>query len=291
MRRRGERLEPDSPDRRVRSLPSPLHPCSGLFHLESVPLITTAIRSLAAYVLVSAYVIVVGPIGMLLALTFRWKNLLYVLGHLGVRLGFFFSGIRYTVTGRDLIPPDRAVVFCSNHQSNIDPPVLFHALHPRMHILYKHELDAIPILARAFRVGGFIPIDRRHKESAMRSIDAGAQSIRSGNSFLIFPEGTRSRTGALLPFKKGGFIMAIKAQAPVVPVAIQGGRAAMQRGTWRIQPVTATVRVGPPIETAGLTLQQRDELIERVHKAIEALLRGEAPSAVDTSGEITQRRA
>ena len=78
-------------------------------------------------------------------------------------------------------------------------------------------------------MGGFIPIDRRNKEAAMRSIEAGAQSIRSGNSFLIFPEGTRSRTDELLPFKKGGFIMAIKAQAPIVPVAIQGGRAAMRR--------------------------------------------------------------
>ena len=117
--------------------------------------------------------------------------------------------------------------------------MLFDALHPRMHILYKHEIDAIPILARAFRLGGFIPIDRRNKEAAMRSIEAGARSIRAGNSFLIFPEGTRSKTEALLPFKKGGFIMAIKAQAPVVPVAIQGGRAAMQRGSWLIRPVTA----------------------------------------------------
>ena len=85
----------------------------------------------------------------------------------------------------------------------------------------------------------------------MRSIEAGAASIRSGNSFLIFPEGTRSRTDELLPFKKGGFIMAIKAQAPIVPVAIQGGRAAMQRGSAIIRPVTVSLRVGEPIETAG----------------------------------------
>ena len=102
------------------------------------------------------------------------------------------------------MPLGRAAVYCSNHQSNVDPPVLFDALHPRMHILYKHEIDKIPILARAFRFGGFIPVDRRNKEAAMRSIEAGAQSIRAGNSFLIFPEGTRSRTGDLLPFKKGG---------------------------------------------------------------------------------------
>ncbi len=141
--------------------------------------------------------------------------------------------------------------------------MLFDALHPRMHILYKHEIDQIPILARAFRLGGFIPIDRRNKESAMRSIEAGATSIRSGNSFLIFPEGTRSKTDALLPFKKGGFIMAIKAQSPIVPVAIQGGRTAMRRGSWLIRPVTTTMRVGTPIETSGLMLDQRD----RAHRA------------------------
>src|SRR5205814_1515531 len=114
--------------------------------------------------------------------------------------------------------------------------------------------DRIPVLARAFRMGGFIPIDRSRKESAMRSIEAGARSLQAGNSFLIFPEGTRSKTGEMLPFKKGGFIMAIKAGAPIVPVAIQGGRAAMRRGSKIIRPVTVSLRVGKPIETEQLTL-------------------------------------
>jgi 1-acyl-sn-glycerol-3-phosphate acyltransferase len=96
--------------------------------------------------------------------------------------------------------------------------------------------------------------------------------MRHGNSFLIFPEGTRSKTEELLPFKKGGFIMAIKAQAPIVPVAIQGGRAAMRRGSRVIHPVTVTVRVGQPIETAGMSVEDRDQLIERVRLAIEGLM-------------------
>src|SRR5262249_23171616 len=151
--------------------------------------------------------------------------------------------------------------YCSNHESNVDPPVLFEAVHSRMHILYKAELDAIPVLARAFRYGGFIPVDRRNKEAAMRSIEAGAASIRAGNSFLIFPEGTRSLTAELLPFKKGGFIMAIKAGAPIVPVAIQGGRDAMRKGSPIIRPVTVSIRIGEPIETAGMSLTDRDALI------------------------------
>lgn len=209
---------------------------------------------------------------MLLAIVFRWKGLLYVLGHIGVRLGLALAGIRFRIAGAEHLPRDRAAVYCANHQSNVDPPVLFHALHPRMHILYKHEIDRIPILARAFRLGGFIPIDRRNKEAAIRSIEAGAESIRSGHSFLIFPEGTRSRTEELLPFKKGGFVMAIKAQAPVVPIAVQGGRAAMTRGSWVIRPVTVSIRAGRPIETAGLDLDDRSDLILRVRREIETLL-------------------
>jgi len=231
-----------------------------------------AVRSIATYVGVSLYVLIVAPPGMLLAILFGWKDVLYVLGHVGVRLGLALSGIRVRVAGAQNVPHDRAAVFCSNHQSNVDPPILFDALHPRMHILYKAEIDAIPILARSFRLGGFIPIDRRNKEAALRAIETGAASIRTGNSFLIFPEGTRSRTADLLPFKKGGFVMALKAQAPIVPVAVQGGRAAMRKGSSIIRPVTVSIRVGEPTETAGLALENRDALITRTRQRIEALL-------------------
>ena len=106
----------------------------------------------------------------------------------------------------------------------------------------------------------------------MRSIEAGAASIRAGNSFLIFPEGTRSRTAELLPFKKGGFIMAIQAQAPIVPVAVQGGRASMRKGSWIIRPVTVSIRIGEPVESAGCALDRRNDLIAAVRARIEALL-------------------
>jgi 1-acyl-sn-glycerol-3-phosphate acyltransferase len=234
-----------------------------------------AIRSVVTYLAVSLYVLILGPIGMALALLFRWKSLLYVLGHLGVRLALVCSGITFKVEGTEYVP-DGGAVYCSNHQSNVDPPVLFQAIHPRLHILYKAELNRIPILTRAFRLGGFIPVDRSNKEAAMRSIEKGARSIKSGNSFLIFPEGTRSRTTELLPFKKGGFIMAIKAQAPVVPVAITGGRDAMRRGSRLIYPATIQIRIGEPIPTAGLNLTQRNLLIEQTRTAMAALLAGEA---------------
>jgi 1-acyl-sn-glycerol-3-phosphate acyltransferase len=230
-----------------------------------------AVRSVLTYIVVSLYVLVAGPVALALGVGLKSKAFLYGPGHLGVGLALGLSGIRYRVHGRDRIPTDRAVVFCSNHESNVDPPVLFQALHKRLHVLFKAELKKLPVLGAVMVAGGFVPVERDKREASMASIDQAAQSIRSGNSFLIFPEGTRSKTSEMLPFKKGGFIMAIKAQAPVIPVAVSGGRAAMRRGSWFVRPVMVDVKIGEPVETAGMSLDDRDELIDIVRTRIENL--------------------
>jgi 1-acyl-sn-glycerol-3-phosphate acyltransferase len=229
-------------------------------------------RSALTYIITALYLLIVGSLGLLIALPLRSKELLFRLGHGGVALALGLAGIRYRVVGKEHVLANRAVVFCSNHQSNVDPPVLFRALHRRLHILYKAELKKIPVLGTALEAGGFIAVERENRDAAFASIDHAAASIRSGNSFLIFPEGTRSKTDELLPFKKGGLVMAIKAQAPVVPVAIMGGRAAMRKGSAVIRPVRVTVRIGKPVETAGLSLEDRDHLIDEVRTRIVALL-------------------
>ena len=230
------------------------------------------VRSLVTYLATAAYILVVGPIGLLVAVPFKAKDLLYRLGHGGVALALGLAGIRYTVVGRENIPKGRALVFCANHQSNVDPPVLFRALHPRLHILYKAELRKLPVLGHVLEAGGFVAVQRENRDAAFASIEQAVQSVRHGNSFLIFPEGTRSKTNHLLPFKKGGFVMALQAQAPIVPVAISGGREAMRKGSAFVRPVSVTVRIGKPVETAGLTTEDRDHVIALVRSRIEALL-------------------
>jgi 1-acyl-sn-glycerol-3-phosphate acyltransferase len=231
-----------------------------------------ALRSAIAYVLIVLYILIVGPVGLFVGGVLRWKRGMYALGHGGVGLALALTGIRYRVAGRDQVPAGTAVVFCSNHESNVDPAVLFRGLHPQLHVLYKSELRNVPLMKTVLDVGGFVAVDRGDLESAMRSLSQGAASLRAGNSFLIFPEGTRSRTGALLPFKKGGFIMAIQAQAPIIPVAVMGGRNAMRKGSAFVRPVRVSVRIGEPVPTAGLTVDDRDELVARVRGEVQRLL-------------------
>jgi 1-acyl-sn-glycerol-3-phosphate acyltransferase len=241
-------------------------------HPGVVATVVAAIRSAATYVCVALYVLLAAPPGLAITFGLGRNGVLYDLGHLGIRLGLALSGIRVRVSGLERAPRDRAAVYCANHQSNVDPPILFATLHRRLHVLFKAELLKLPLLGRVFLAGGFIPVERADRERALASIDAGAASLRSGHSFLIFPEGTRSRTERMLPFKKGGFIMAIQAQAPVVPVAITGGRAAMRKGSRLVWPARVSVRVGEPIDTTGMTLDNRDQLIAETRGRIEALL-------------------
>jgi 1-acyl-sn-glycerol-3-phosphate acyltransferase len=243
--------------------------------IEPVRSVVPALRSLAAFVSVSLYVLLIGTPFVLFAIAIRNPAILYKVGRLGVRIGLALSGITYRIEGGEHIERGRAAVYAVNHASNVEPPILFDALHeifPRLRILYKAELRKLPVLTQGFDLAGFVPLERGNPEQSLPAIDRAADALRAGNSFLIFPEGTRSRTGALLPFKKGGFIMAIKAQAPIVPVAITGARHAMRKGSPIIYPVEVRVRFGQAVDTRGAVPEDRDRIVAEVRGRIEQML-------------------
>ena len=243
----------------------------------SIRTVVAAVRSLAAFLGVSLWVLICAPVGIVLAVVCRWPNVLYILGRGGVRLGLRTAGLRVEVEGADRIRPERGSVYCANHSSNLEPPIIYLALasvHPRLRILYKAELRRVlPLLRTGFDIAGFVPIERSNVAQSGRAIERTAAALAAGASFMIFPEGTRSRTGGLLPFKKGGFAMAVRAGAPVVPVAIAGAGAAMRKGSPVIRPVTVRVTIGYPIEAGGNTLADRHALIRQTRAAIETMLK------------------
>ena len=235
----------------------------------------TAIRSIVAYVFVVTYIVVIGTPALLIGIVTGAQTHLVVLGITCVRIAMGILGIRTVVAGAEHIQYGRAALYTVNHASNVEPPILFAVLRgltPHLKVVYKAVLRKLPILGRGFDVVGFVPIERENRERATQAIDTAARSVQSGNSLLMFPEGTRSRTGALLPFKRGAFVLAIKAQAPVVPTAILGADRAMRPGSPLIWPTTVRVHFGPPIDTAGLQIDDRAVLADRVRAEVARLL-------------------
>jgi len=232
--------------------------------------IVAAVRTFATALFLTLYVGIFGPLTLLWTLVTRDARLIYATAGLGVRIGFLLAGIRLVVTGREHL--QHGAVYACNHSSNIEPPAVFYALRslfPRVRVVYKAELRSLPVLVWAFDIAGFVPLERGNPAQSRPAIDLAAAGLHAGNSFVIFPEGTRSKTGELLPFKKGGFLMAIKAQAPVVPVAVAGGRAAMRKGSRLIWPATVQVALQPAVPTTGLRIDDRDTLVATVRAAIE----------------------
>jgi 1-acyl-sn-glycerol-3-phosphate acyltransferase len=227
---------------------------------------------LRAYLLVYPFLAIYVALGAILFVPLTWLirdiRPIYWVARTGVRLALGLSGVRVRKIHPEFATQHPTVVFVCNHVSNIDPPALFMVL-PRIAVILKRELRRIPLLGYVMELGGFIYVDRQARGSRREALEKAVDTLRSGISLLIFPEGTRSPDGYLLPFRPGPFTMAIEAQTPIVPITVHGTRELMPKGKGTIQPGTITLRFHPPVLTAGLTTADRNELIERVRLVME----------------------
>ena len=182
------------------------------------------------------------------------------------------AGVKIVVENRGNLLPNQPYVFMANHASSLDIWAVFVAIPRRIRLIAKKQLSRIPFLGWVMWAGRFIFIDRQNGVAARRSIEVAGQRIHDGVSVLLFPEGTRTRDGALGPFKKGGFHLAVKAGVPIVPVALRGTRALMPRGSLLLRSGTMTVVIGEPIATVGLSDEDRANLNDRVRGVVETML-------------------
>ncbi|WP_306590138.1 1-acyl-sn-glycerol-3-phosphate acyltransferase [Geothrix sp. 21YS21S-4] len=227
---------------------------------------------MALWALASVPVIVAA---ILLAFPFMGRRGFFAIAPMFARGMAWFCGIPFTLEGWDRLPEairtgQQPVIFMSNHESQMDPPVLIGALPVPAVYIAKKELKYVPFIGWAAWAAGVIFIDRGDRDRAIRSIHAAAAEIRGGKNVVIFPEGTRSRTGGMLPFKKGGFALAQDAGVCIIPTATVGGREVLPSGSIHLRPGRYVVAVGEPVDPAAYP--DRDALMAEVRARIENLV-------------------
>lgn len=227
------------------------------------------LRTLFIAVFLSLYTLILGPPLLLYTVITKNGNLLYRLGVGGVVFFVRAAGIKVRVVGMERIP--RGVcLFVANHTSSADAPAVVGAIPRRVAVLLKKSLFQWPIVGQAFQCVNFIPVDRGSREAAIASVDKAVESMRNGQSFLIYPEGTRSPDGRLQEFKKGAVVLAIKAGVPIVPMACSGAHKVMAKRSLVIRPGEIVVEFLDAIDGSQYTWEERDKLNERVHDAMAA---------------------
>ncbi len=227
-------------------------------------------RAVVVLLFLSLFIPPASIAGVLLALVVGHPRPIYRLGRLCIHLGLKLGGIRVSVRGLEHLGDARNVMLMANHASMLDPCVLLEAIPVDFKVLVKQELFKVPFLGTAMRRAGLIPVDRADRERARASIAKAVESLKAGNSFLVFPEGTRSRTGELGDLRKGVFIAAMEAGSRIVPVAVKGTRELLPKGRFSIQPGPVTVELLPPVQASPDG--SREDLMAEVRVRIAAAL-------------------
>ena len=227
------------------------------------------LRAAFMCVFLSLYILILGPPLLIYTVLSKNPDPLYWTALKGVLFFVKAVGVRLKVAGAERIPPG-TVIFAANHTSAADAPAVVGAIPRRIAILLKRSLFEWPIVGQAFHLACFIPVERSHRESAITSLEKATEAIKNGQSFLIYPEGTRSPDGRLQEFKKGTSVMAIKAGVPLVPVACSNAHRVMRKRELKIYPGEILVEFLAPIDSTQYTLEQRDELNQRLHDELAA---------------------
>ena len=212
-----------------------------------------------------------GSLSLLISLVDRTGNAQHRIARVWARSCVWVSGSKLTVIGADKLPRNPIAVYASNHTSYMDIPVIFSALPFQFRILAKKELWSIPFIGWYLNRSRQIQIDTGNPRATLSSLGVGAKALRSGMSLFVFPEGGRTSDGELRPFLSGAAYLAIRAQVPLVPIALSGGYDLLPIHTRHFYPGEVTLSVGEPIETRGMTLRQTEELTETLRTAIEGL--------------------
>ncbi len=224
------------------------------------------------YAFVAAYILIMSPVAMAWTSIAGDTRLIYTLARFCIRVAGWVCGVKVVIRGKDKVLPGQTYVFLSNHQGNFDAPVLAHAIPRDWRALVKKEVMRLPVLSLVLRQVRFVPIDRGDPQKARGSIDLGVKLLGQGYSFIAFPEGTRSRDGRLGDFKKGVFIMALRARVPVVPVSLVNSSVIQPPGAYKIRPGIIEVVFHDPIPTERMGTEDRDRLIEMTRAAIASAL-------------------
>ena len=235
---------------------------------------------------------VLAPFMILATIITGNENMMYAPVRFFVRIGLALVGVRVVAKGLELTDPNQTYIFTPNHQSFIEVPLLVTYLKHNFAYLAKKELFKYPIWKQGIKLIGVVPIDRSNTQAAVESARIATEKLRQGKSYAIYPEGTRSRDGRLLPFKKGAFMMAIEAGVPVVPISISGSTKIMPKGEIKIFPSTIYITVHEPISTAGYTRENIAELMRTTRAKIVSALSeeeiGENESTKKTKPERTE---
>jgi len=227
--------------------------------------------------LIYLYTIVMGFISMLGSVWDSTGRFQHGCARIWARLILSTSGIRVRVEGLENFEPGRAYIFCSNHLSLMDIPLTFGYLPVEFRIMAKKGLFQLPFLGWHLRRCGHLAVDRKNPKEALRSFELAAQRVREGTPMVFFPEGTRSRDGVLHDFKRGAFLLAIKAGVPVVPMAIRGTRQCLLPDTLVVRSGQAILTIGRPISCQGMTHRDAGRLAAETRQAIGEMLHEQTP--------------